>query len=182
MVDQFSDNFGNFITELNNITSKGNYAVAPKLKEVAPTAINLGTPTLPGGATGGVGNATGSLAQLMKAIKQQESNNNYGAVNKDSGAAGAYQIMPFNIEGNAGWDMEALGKNISMSQFMGSTAIQDQIAQYKLNNYLKKYGAAGAAVAWYGGPGSVKNMYSKTTQTGGYPSLYAYWTSVLSKM
>lgn len=182
MVDNFSDSFGNFITELNNISSKGRFAVAPKLKEVAPQTINLGMPNLPGG-TGGTGGATGSLAKLMSAIKQQESNNNYGAVNKDSGAAGAYQIMPFNLSfGGGSWDKQALGRSVSQSEYMSNPGIQDAIAKWQLGNYLKKYGAAGAAVAWYGGPGSVKNMYSKTTQTGGYPSLYAYWTSVLSKM
>ena len=186
MVDNFSNQFGSFINELNNITSKGAYDVAPKLKPVKPKTLNLTMPGLAGNAgimgTGGVSGATGNLAKLMNAIRSQESNNNYGAINKDSGASGAYQVMPFNIEGSGGWDMEALGRNISMSEFMSSRALQDQIARYKLGQYLNKYGAAGAAVAWYGGPGAVKNMHSKTTQAGGYPSLYAYWTSVLSKM
>lgn len=183
MVDNFSNQFGTFINELNNIKGKGAYDVAPKLNPVKPRSLNLTMPGLAGmSGGGGVGSATGSLAQLMRAIRTQESNNNYGAVNKDSGASGAYQVMPFNINGNAGWDMEALGRNISMAEFMSNRALQDQIAQFKLGQYLKKYGAAGAAVAWYGGPGAVKNMHSKTTQAGGYPSLYAYWTSVLSKM
>lgn len=186
MVDNFSNSFGSFIDELNNITTKGNYDVQAKLKPVKPKTINLSMPSLPnssyGGSTGGMGGATSDLMKLMNAIRTQESNNNYGAVNRDSGASGAYQVMPFNIQGNAGWDMEALGRNISMQEFMSNKAIQDQIAQYKLGQYLKKYGAAGAAVAWYGGEGSVKNMHSKTTQAGGYPSLYAYWTSVLNKM
>lgn len=183
MVDSFSPTFNSFMTELSNIASKGNFNVQPKLKPVKRQTLNLIMPNLPsGGNFSGGGGASSDLQRLMNAIRSQESNNNYGAVNRDSGASGAYQIMPSNINGNAGWDMEALGRNISMQEFMSNRQLQDQIAQYKLGQYLKKYGAAGAAVAWYGGPGAVKNMYSKTTQTGGYPSLYAYWTSVLSKM
>ena len=170
-----------FLRELNRITATGNYDVAPKLNPVKPQTINLTGPTYNSPATGGI---TGSadIDKLMRAIRSQESGGNYGAVNKDSGAAGGYQIMPFNWSKTGGWDMEALGRDVSYNEFMNNPQIQDAIARYKLGQYLKKYGAAGAAVAWYGGEGSVKNMYSKTTQTGGYPSLYAYCTSVLSKM
>lgn len=183
MVDAFSSNFGGFMNELNNITTKGNYQVAPKLNPVKPKTINLTMPGLAGVATGGGGSsATGDLAKLMAAIKSQESNNNYTATNP-SGASGAYQILKSNFAGTgSGWDMEALGHDVSYNDFMNSPALQDQIAQYKLGQYLKKYGAAGAAAAWYGGEGSVKDMYSTKTQVGGYPSMYAYWTSVLSKM
>ncbi|MGS2592253.1 transglycosylase SLT domain-containing protein [Streptomyces hebeiensis] len=183
MVDNFSENFGNFISELNNITSKGNYSVQPKLKPVKPKTINLQFPNLPSASystsTGNLGGATGDLLKLMNAIKKQESNNNYKAYNSMYGASGAYQILKSNIPS---WSKEALGRTVSYNEFMNSPSVQDAIAKYKLGQYLAKYGAAGAAVAWYGGPGAVKNMYSKTTQAGGYPSLYAYWTSVLSKM
>ncbi|MFE1914991.1 transglycosylase SLT domain-containing protein [Streptomyces anandii] len=168
--------------ELNNIRAKGQFDVAPKLNPVKPKSISLNMPTLPGGiggAVGGGGTGNVSLDKLIKAIRQQESGGNYSAVNKDSGAAGGYQIMPYNI---GPWSLAALGRTVSYNEFMRSPAVQDAIASFKLGQYLRKYGAAGAAVAWYGGEGSVKNMYSKTTQTGGYPSLYAYWTSVLNKM
>lgn len=181
MVDSFSNNFGSFISELNNIGTKGNYAVQPKLKPVQPKTINLGMPTLPVGAGGGAGGGD-QLSKLMSAIRSQESNNNYAAYNSMYGASGAYQILKSNFANPGGWDKEALGRDVSYNEFMVSKSIQDAIAKYKLGQYLKKYGAAGAAVAWYGGEGAVKNMYSKTTQTGGYPSLYAYWTSVLNKM
>jgi hypothetical protein len=182
MVDAFSNNFSNFISELNNISSKGRFDVAPKLKPVTPQTLNLSTPQLPGIGNANGGGATGNLLKLMNAIRSQESGNNYRAINKDSGALGGYQIMPFNLFGGSEWDRKALGRDVSRSEFLNNPAIQDAIAKWQLGNYLRKYGAAGAAVAWYGGPGAVKNMYSKTTQTGGYPSLYAYWTSVLSKM
>lgn len=181
MVDAFSGNFGNFINELNRVTDTGRYDVAPKLKPVKPKTLNLNMPTLAGGATGGVSGG-GELDKLMRAIRSQESNNNYSAYNSMYGASGAYQILKSNFAGAGGWDKEALGRDISYSEFMNSPQIQDAIARYKLGKYLQQYGAAGAAVAWYGGPGAVKNMYSKTTQRGGYPSIYSYWQSVLSKM
>lgn len=188
MVDAFTNQFQNFLGELSNITSKGNFAVQPKLKPVQPRSINMQTPQLPyspGGATGGGGQiSTGNIGldKLMRAIRSQESNGNYQAINRHSGALGGYQIMPFNLFGGSEWDRRALGRDVSKDEFLSNPQIQDAIARWQLGNYLKKYGAAGAAVAWYGGPGAVKNMYSKTTQAGGYPSLYAYWTSVLSKM
>jgi hypothetical protein len=118
----------------------------------------------------------------MRAIRGQESGGDYQVINKDSGAMGGYQIMPFNIFGGSEWDRKALGRDVGRSEFLSNPGIQDAIAKWQLGNYLRKYGAAGAAVAWYGGEGSVKNMHSRTTQTGGYPSLYEYWQSVLSKM
>jgi hypothetical protein len=183
MVDAFSGSFGNFVNELNRITDTGRYDVTPKLNPVKPKNINIAGPTL-AGATGGGGGVTGGdqLSKLMRAIRSQESNNNYSAYNSMYGASGAYQILKSNFAGRGGWDREALGRDISYSEFMNSPQIQDQIARYKLGKYLQQYGAAGAAVAWYGGPGAVKNMYSKSTQRGGYPSIYSYWNSVLSKM
>lgn len=172
-----------FLNELQRISSQGNFNVQPKLKPVQPQSININLPSnnysapTGGGPTGG-----DELSRLMRAIRSKESGGNYRAVNKDSGAMGGYQIMPFNIFGGSEWDRRALGRDVNRSEFFNNPAIQDAIAKWQLGNYLKKYGAAGAAVAWYGGEGSVKNMYSKTTQTGGYPSLYAYWQSVLSKM
>ena len=90
--------------------------------------------------------------------------------------------MPFNFIGGSEWDRKALGRDVTLQEFMGSPQIQDAIARWQLGNYLRQYGSAGAAVAWYGGPGSVKHMYDKKTQAGGYPSLYDYWMSVLKKM
>lgn len=173
-------NLAEFLNELASIRQKGQYDVAPKLNPVKPRTINLSMPNLPYSATGGAAPAGSStLDKLMRAIRQQESGGNYKAYNSLYGASGAYQILPSNI---TAWSKEALGRAVSYQEFMNSPAIQDAIARYKLGQYLQKYGPAGAAVAWYGGPGAVKNMYSTKTQTGGYPSLYAYWTSVLSKM
>jgi hypothetical protein len=172
----------NFNNNLAKILSKGSFNESMKLPPPPkPKVMDFvaGLPGMKGPDLGSIGSGGGNLEKLMRAIRSQESGGNYGAVNRDSGAMGAYQIMPFNLNS---WSQSALGHSVSRGQFMSNPQIQDAIARWQLGNYLKKYGAAGAAVAWYGGPGAVSNMYSRKTQTGGYPSLYAYWTSVLRKM
>jgi len=119
------------------------------------------------------------LNALMQAIREQESSNTY-EVQNGIGAMGAYQIMPSNIEGDAGWDMEALGRNISGQEFLNSPALQDDIARYKLRQYFKQYGAGGAAKAWYAGPGNAM-LDSNSPQYGG-PSVNTYADSVLALM
>ena len=172
-----------FLNELQKISSQGNFSVQPKLNPSPTQSININLPSNQGySSTGGNISGGDQLSRLMRAIRGQESGGNYRAINRDSGAMGGYQIMPFNLFGGSEWDRRALGRDVSRGEFLGSPAIQDAIAKWQLGNYLRKYGAAGAAVAWYGGEGSVRNMHSRRTQTGGYPSLYAYWNSVLSKM
>ena len=126
--------------------------------------------------------------QFKNAIGLKESNNNYGAVNRQSGALGKYQIMPSNIQGaGRGWDYETLGYDVSTSQFLKSPQIQEQIASAKLQQYYNKYGPAGAAIAWYAGP-STANRYvnsgqvSRTSEYGGYPSVFAYMQAILKQI
>lgn len=163
-----------FWNNLQRIGGEGRFDVAPKLPapKPRPTYTNqMSAPSMGGGS---------ALEKLMAAIKKQESGGNYSATNPSS-ASGAYQILRSNFEGAGGWDREALGRDVSYNDFMGSSQLQDAIARYKLGQYLKKYGAAGAAVSWYGGEGAVSHMYDRKPQNG-YPSLYDYWNSVLSKM
>jgi hypothetical protein len=118
----------------------------------------------------------------------KESNNNYSAVNKHSGAMGKYQIMPSNIRGKGrGWDYEALGRDVTTQQFMQSPEIQEKIARYKLQSYYQRYGPAGASIAWYAGPGAAqkyaKNGYvSNAGQANGYPSIAAYMNAITNGM
>lgn len=133
------------------------------------------------------GKASGGFAQFMAAISGQESGGNYGARNRDSGAMGKYQIMPANIQGaGRGWDYEALGRDISVSQFMKSPQLQEAIAQYKLKSYYDKWGPAGAAVAWYAGPGTaskyLKNPGRYTSPQGAYPSIASYVNQIMGRM
>lgn len=120
---------------------------------------------------------------FMQAISTQESGGNYGAVGvpTNSGTAlGKYQILDSNIAGQGGWDMEALGREISAQQFLRNPKLQDQIARAKLKQYFQTYGAEGAAKAWYAGPGNA-NSHSTSPQYGG-PSIQGYANSVLSHM
>lgn len=133
-----------------------------------------GSVTLPQGATG-----KGAKARFIRAISGQESGGNYGAVNRDSGALGKYQIMPGNIAGPGGWDMEALGRNVTTQQFLSTPKLQEAIAQYKLSKYFEQYGAAGAASAWYSGSPS---KWNDRNPQGGYPSIHNYVLSILKAM
>ena len=121
--------------------------------------------------------AKGKFGAFLRAIAGKESGGNYGAVNHSSGALGKYQIMPGNIPS---WSKQALGHSVSAQQFLHSPQLQEQIAQYQLRNYFNKYGAAGAASAWYSGnPNAWKNSYAKQ---GAYPSIHAYVMSILNAM
>jgi hypothetical protein len=134
------------------------------------------------------GTGKDTFENFMGAIAQRESGGNYRARNRDSGAMGKYQIMPGNIQGSGGWDMEVLGRNISTQQFMNSPQLQEQIAQGMLRKYYNKWGPGGAAVAWYAGPGRVagwqKNRNSGLYQRaqGKYSSINAYAQGILRAM
>jgi hypothetical protein len=185
-----SEPLGNFLNELSAIGTKGQYHEQMKLPAPkAPTALRsfqglpagVGPKTSVTGGTGGIRDVPGDLGRLMRAIGGQESGNNYAAVNRDSGAMGKYQILPSNIQGSGrGWDYEALGRDITTQQFMASPQLQEQIAQFKLGQYLKSRGMAGAAATWYGGDWGYKNMYNKKPQAG-YPSMYDYVMSVINR-
>lgn len=144
------------------------------------------TPTLPGGGGGSVNvpGATGSFAKFLAAISERESGGRYSARNPDSGAMGKYQIMPGNIRGSkSGWDWEALGRDISTSQFMASPQLQEAIARYKLQQYYNKYGPRGAAIAWYAGPGAVEySQNALNRRQGKYSSINTYADAIVRRM
>ena len=129
-----------------------------------------------------------NFQSFLSAISGQESGGSgYKSVNKTSGAMGKYQVMPSNINGAGGWDKEALGHDITSAQFMADPKMQEKIAQFKLQKYYNKYGAAGAAVAWYAGP-STANNYMKSGgkgfngSEGNYPTVSAYAQQILRRM
>lgn len=123
-----------------------------------------------------VGGTAGDFEKFVNSIAKQESGGNYKAVNKTSGALGKYQIMPSNI---SSWSKSALGRSITPSQFLSNPQLQEQVARAKLQSYYKKYGAAGASQAWYGGPGSVGRNVSGGK---GYPSSNQYAAAVTRRM
>jgi len=127
----------------------------------------------------GLGNKGGSssFTKFINSIAKQESGGNYKAVNSSSGALGKYQIMPANI---ASWSKEALGRSITPQQFLKNPNLQERVARSKLSYYFNKYGAAGAAKAWYGGEGAARR--SSNSPQGSYPSINAYASKVTSRI
>ena len=128
--------------------------------------------------------AKGSFGSFLNAIAGRESGGNYSARNRSSGAMGKYQIMPGNLGGrHSGWDYEALGRDVTPAQFMQSPKLQEAIARYKLQQYFNRYGAWGAAVAWYAGPGALKySRNSLNRRQGAYSSIATYANAIVKRM
>ncbi len=157
------------------------------IDQMAPPPV-YGTP---GGFNNGGGvqdmpykSGADNFANFLHAISGQESGGNYGAVNSSSGALGKYQIMPGNIPS---WSREALGHSVSTSQFLHSPSLQEQIAQYMLHKYYNQYGAGGAAVAWYAGPGRAAEWVRSggrgfNGSQGAYPTINEYARQILKRM
>lgn len=116
---------------------------------------------------------------FINAIAGQESGGNYNAENGDTGAYGKYQIMPSNWpawaeEAGIGADAPRTPEN------------QEIVARFKLGEYYDKYGARGAAMAWYAGEGSLnyseEALNRKQGDNGEYPSINEYADEVLGRM
>jgi hypothetical protein len=104
----------------------------------------------------GGGGSINTIDGLMAAISGQESGGNYDAQNGRTGAYGKYQIMPGNWPS---WSEEAgLGSNAERTP-----ENQEKVARFKLNQYLQQYGAEGAMVAWYSGPGNAERWVNGET-------------------
>jgi hypothetical protein len=112
--------------------------------------------------------------QLMYGIGVQESGNRYNVVNS-YGAVGKYQVLKSNVPG---WSRQVLGHSITWQQFRDSPKLQEQIVRGILKGYYDKWGARGAAAAWYAGPGNHNLDQSTRPQSGG-PSIKGYVDGVL---
>lgn len=115
---------------------------------------------------------------FINAIAGQESGGDYGAVNSRTGASGKYQIMPENWPA---WAEEAgIGADAEMTP-----ENQEIVARYKLGEYYDKYGARGAAIAWYAGEGALdysEEALNRKQGNGDEPSINEYADSVLARM
>jgi hypothetical protein len=115
-----------------------------------------------------------SLSALLYAIGQQESGGDYQA---DNGiAVGKYQVEKTNVPS---WTAADLGKAMTWQQFLADPSAQDQVASAELGRLLSKYGAAGAASAWYSGD---PNLTESTAPQKGGPSIKQYVDDVLKLM
>lgn len=78
-----------------------------------------------------------------------------GANNPTLGRAlGRYQIMEANLPA---WSKAALGREISVEEFMANPPLQDAIFDNRFGGYVEKYGEENAARAWFGGEGGINN-------------------------
>ena len=115
---------------------------------------------------------------FINAIGGQESGGNYDAVNGRTGAAGKYQIMPDN------WPQWAEESGLSRDAEM-TPENQEIVARFKLGQYYDKYGARGAAIAWYAGEGALEysdDALNRKQGNGDEPSINEYADSVLARM
>ena len=129
------------------------------------------------GATGFAENIS-DLDALLRAIGGQESGGDYGATNSRTKAFGKYQIMPENWPS---WSREA-GLPEGAEQ---TPENQEIVARYKLGEYLQKYGAEGAAVAWYGGEGAGNwgaDARNRKQGNGDEPSVNEYVAQVMGRI
>jgi hypothetical protein len=79
-----------------------------------------------------------------------------GATHEEYGRAlGRYQIMEANIPQ---WSKAALGREVSVDEFMANPAIQDAIFDHRFGQYVEEHGEEGAARAWFGGEGGINNV------------------------
>lgn len=119
-----------------------------------------------------------TFEQFFRAIAEQESGARYNAVGvwvRGDRAYGKYQVMGANIPS---WTKQYLGKSLTPQQFLNSPSAQEKVARGRLLSYWKKYGARGAASAWYSG--NPDWHMSTKSQTGG-PSIKTYVDQVLAK-
>jgi len=121
--------------------------------------------------------ANDGFDEFMRSISTQESGGNYGVVNS-YGAVGKYQVLKSNIPG---WSRQVLGYPISWQKFRDTPSLQEKIVGGILHGYYKKWGARGAAAAWYAGPGNHDLDMSTRSQSGG-PSIKQYVDSVVGRL
>ena len=123
---------------------------------------------------------TDEFESLVNAIGGQESEGSggYNAVNGRTGASGKYQIMPDN------WPSWAEEAGLSADAPM-TPENQEIVARHKLREYYDKYGARGAAIAWYGGEGALNysdEALNRKQGNGNEPSINEYANDVMSRM
>ena len=114
------------------------------------------------------------------AITSQESGN-YSAVNKDSGALGAYQIMPSHLP-----EIGLKNTPEDQAKFLASPELQNKLFHQITDGLATKYGnnMSKMAAAYYGGDGaaSIVGTPAGDKKQGSYPSINDYVKSVLGKI
>lgn len=122
--------------------------------------------------TRGSGKGPSEKQVFIWAERTQESGGNYQAVNPNSGALGAYQVMPANLPG---WLSDSGLPAMTDYQYLHNPDAQDRLAWHILGGYYDTYGPAGAAAMWYSGQPDPNKTY-------GSPPVYQYVADVLALM
>lgn len=192
-VNPFQDALMQRLSTIDQMGADATTALKQRLAMQSAYSVNQNYPTAgisSGGNNGSAvyhGNGKDNFENFVGAITAQESGGRYNAIGvpvRGDRAYGRYQIMGNNIPS---WSRAALGHSVTVNQFLNSPQIQDAVARWQLGNYYKRYGAAGAAVAWYAGEGNARKYIRNGGrgfgggQTGG-PSISAYALSILRRM
>lgn len=69
-------------------------------------------------------------------------------------AHGKYQVMGANV---GPWTKEALGREMTPEEFLANPDAQEAVFNARFGSYVKKYGPAGAAKAWFAGEKGMNN-------------------------
>lgn len=92
----------------------------------------------------------------------RESDGDYNAVGVPIGngdrAYGKHQILGSNIPN---WSKEALGKALSIDEFLADPKKQELIAQFKIHELLKKYSEKDVISIWFTGQTLAGNEYKQ---------------------
>ncbi|RRY09005.1 phage tail length tape measure family protein [Brucella anthropi] len=166
----FGSNYGTMSDLLGGKKDGGGLLSSIMGQNISSMTVTAATVMVNGGVSGGVGGLfglgagaaannntlTGDIAAFGKVIRGMESSNNYSALGpvlaSGDRAYGAYQVMGANVPN---WTKSALGYSMTPDEFLKSSSAQDAVFNKVFGGYVGKYGASGAAQAWFGGPGSV---------------------------
>ena len=126
-----------------------------------------------------------AVAEVMRRIILKESAGDFAVINPDSGALGLGQVMPENLPD---WSWEAIGRGVSVQEFLGHPELQKQIIYFKLNQYWQAavvktsdptIACRRVASTWYSGnPNRYDDTAPQVFNGGSYPSIADYTTSV----
>ena len=129
-----------------------------------------------------------TFEQFIRSLGIQESGGKpTNVVNPRTGAMGKYQVMPQNltaswdgkVRANAGWDYEALGRDVTKEEFLNNPQIQERVALHQLKKQFDAHGPEKAALWWYSGSTSPKNIDKRPAKNEPTPREYA--ASVVSR-
>lgn len=107
------------------------------------------------------------MGTYRNAITRNEGSGSYtqtGPVtNSGDRAYGRYQVMGANIPS---WTQQALGKSMTIAEFLADPSAQDKVFDHIFGGYVKKYGAEGASRAWFAGEGGMNRLNATDAAPG----------------